>query len=137
MAKRVQELYDDTFQEELRGNDLVFVDFYADWCGPCKAVAPVVERVAKEFEGRIAFGRLNTEGNPETASRYRVTSIPTLILFRDGKSVTRLQGFQPDAALRANLERYAPAVEAGEAPIADVPAARGGGLFSRMFGRRP
>ncbi len=136
MAKRVRELYDDTFQEELRGNNLVFVDFYADWCGPCKAVAPVVERIAKEFEGRIVFGRLNTEGNPETASRYRVTSIPTLILFRDGKSVTRLQGFQPDAALRANLERYAPALESVAAPVAEPSAASGGGLLSRIFGRR-
>lgn len=136
MAKRVRELYDDTFQETLRGNDLVFVDFYADWCGPCKAVAPVVERIAKEFEGRIAFGRLNTEGNRETASRYRVTSIPTLILFRYGKSVTRLQGFQPDASLRENLERYAPATQAVVAPIAESAAPSGGGLLSWIFGRR-
>ena len=133
MAKRVRELYDDTFQETLRGNELVFVDFYADWCGPCKAVAPVVERIAREYEGRIVFGKLSTDGNPETASRYRVASVPTLILFREGTPVTRLNGFQSEPALRASLDRYAPPPEEN-APAAEV--ASGGGLLSRLFGRR-
>ena len=131
----VRELYDDTFQETLRGSELVFVDFYTDWCGPCKAVAPVIERVAKEYAGRIVFGRLNTEGNPETARRYRVSSVPTLVLFRAGESVTRLGGFQSDAALTASLDRYAPAPAAMVRPVASAPAANGG-LLSRLFGRK-
>ena len=137
MAKRVRELYDDTFQETLRASELVFVDFYTDWCGPCKAVAPVIERAAKEYDGRIVFGRLNTEGNPETARRYRVSSVPTLVLFRDGESVTRLGGFQSDAALSASLSRYAPPLPVGAA--ADTPDAgeAGSGLLARLFRRSP
>ncbi len=137
MAKRVRELYDDTFQEMLRGNELVFVDFYADWCGPCKAVAPVVERVAKEYDGRVVFGKLNTDGNPETATRYRISSIPALILFRDGKPVTRLNGFQPEPALRASLDRYAPPPEPVSVSSPPDEGEARGGLLSRLFGRRP
>ena len=135
MAKRVLELYDDTFQETLRGAELVFVDFYTDWCGPCKAVAPVIERIAKEYEGRIGFGRLNTEGNPETARRYRISSVPTLVLFRHGEPVARLGGFQSDAALSASLSRYAPPPAAMVRSVANATGASGG-LLSRLFGRK-
>jgi thioredoxin 1 len=129
MSKWVDELYDDTFDEALAAHELVFVDFYADWCGPCKAVAPVVERTAKAFGGRIAFFKLNTDGNPVIASRYAVRSIPTMILFAAGKPVMRTGGYQPDAALVARLEAYAPA------PAAAVPQPRPS-MLTRLFGRR-
>ncbi len=131
MSRWVEELYDDDFQVVLQEHELVFVDFYADWCGPCKAVAPVVERVAKEYADRVVFAKLNTDGNPETASRYGVRSSPTLMLFRQGRPVVRLGGFQPDPVLRIALDRYVPAPGSSERPAG--PAR--GGLLSRIFGR--
>jgi thioredoxin 1 len=132
MSKQVEELYDDTFEATLAENELVFVDFYADWCGPCKAVAPVVERLAKEYAGRVTFAKLNTDGNPETARRMRISTIPALMLFREGKLVTRTGGYQSEAQLRIHLDRYAP-------PLSPVPAreptGRSEGLLSRLFGR--
>lgn len=132
MSKWVEELYDDTFEGVIAGDDLVFVDFYADWCGPCKAVAPVVERLAKEYAGRVKFGKLNTEGNPATARRLRVSSIPALMLFRDGKLVTRTGGYQSEAQLRASIGRYA--APSSVAPVSE-PARAHAGLLSRLFGR--
>ena len=132
MSKWVEELYDDTFDGLVAENELVFVDFYADWCGPCKAVAPVVERLAKEYAGRVTFGKLNTDGNPGTARRMQISSIPALMLFRDGKLVTRTGGYQSEAQLRLHLDRYAPppAVAA-----ASEPAGPRVGLLSRLFGK--
>jgi thioredoxin 1 len=132
MSKWVVELYDDTFEAMLTENDLVFVDFYADWCGPCKAVAPVVERLAKEYAGRVTFGKLNTDGNPETARRLRISSIPALMLFRAGNLATRTGGYQSEAQLRVYLDRYAPP---SNAVPANEPAGRQPSLLSRMFGR--
>ena len=132
MSKQVAELYDDTFEAMLAENELVFVDFYADWCGPCKAVAPVVERLAREYAGRVTFGKLNTDGNPETARRLQISSIPALMLFRDGKLVTRTGGYQSEAQLRVYLDRYAPP---SSAVTASEPAVRQHGLLSRLFGR--
>jgi len=133
MSKQVAELYDDTFEAMLAENELVFVDFYADWCGPCKAVAPVVERLAREYAGRVTFGKLNTDGNQETARRLRISSIPALMLFRDGKLVTRTGGYQSEAQLRVYLDRYAP--PPSSAVTASEPTRRGEGLLSRLFGR--
>ncbi|MBI5283992.1 MAG: thioredoxin [Chloroflexi bacterium] len=132
MSKWVEELYDDTFGVIVAESELLFVDFYADWCGPCKAVAPVVERLAKEYDGRVRFAKLNTDGTPETARRMRISSIPALILFRDGKAVTRTGGYQSEAQLRVFLDRYAPPPSA--APVRE-PSGRGRGILSRMFGR--
>ena len=134
MSKWVEELYDDTFEQAILGNELVFVDFYADWCGPCKAVAPVVERLAKEYAGRVTFAKLNTDGNPETASRLRISSIPALMLFRDGKLATRTGGYQSDAQLRVYLDRYAPP-SIDERPGEPALELARAGLFSRLFGR--
>ena len=71
----------------------VVVDFYADWCGPCQMMAPVVEHLAEEFAGQVAVGKLNTDDNQEIAIRYGIMGIPTLGLFRDGKLVDRIVGF--------------------------------------------
>lgn len=132
MSKLVEELYEDDFDEALENHRFAFVDFYADWCGPCKAVAPVVERTAKAYAGRIAFFKLNTDGNAAIASRYAVRSIPTMILFAEGKPVMRTGGYQPDAALAARLEQHAPAD--ANTPIGE---SRRPTLLRRLLGRRP
>lgn len=132
MSKWVEELYDDTFDGMVAENELLFVDFYADWCGPCKAVAPVVERLAKEYAGRVAFAKLNTDGNTETARRMRISSIPALMLFREGKLVTRTGGYQSESQLRVYLDRYAPP---SSAVVVNEPNVRQSGLLSRIFGR--
>jgi|CXWL01.1.fsa_nt_gi thioredoxin len=128
MSKRVEELYEDTFDEALAESEQVFVDFYADWCGPCKAVAPVVERTAKAFAGRVSFFKLNTDGNPAIASRYGIRSIPAMILFANGTEVMRTGGYRSDAALSALLESHVPgsAAEPREARTS---------LLARLLGR--
>ena len=101
-----------TFDADVLQSGLpVLVDFYADWCGPCRAMEPVVEQIASELEGKILVGKLDTDANQEIAIRYGVMSIPTLGLFRDGKLVDRKVGFPGGPApIRAWLqERLAPA----------------------------
>lgn len=101
-------LSDATFDEFVRNSaHPVLVDFWAPWCGPCRAVAPTVERLAQEFAGRAVVAKLNVDDNPRTARRFGITSIPALYIFRNGQVVERLIGAQPYSALRQALSRYA------------------------------
>ena len=83
----------ENFETEVLGSEIpVLVDFYADWCGPYQMMAPIIEQLAKDYEGRIAIGKLNVDDNPELALRYNVMSIPTLILFRKGEVFSKEVG---------------------------------------------
>lgn len=86
------------YSELLNNNELVFVDFYADWCGPCKMLAPVVEQIAEEVKD-VVFVKVNVDTTPDIASRYGIMSIPTLIAFKDGQIAGTSVGFQPKEAL--------------------------------------
>lgn len=86
----------------------VLADFYADWCGPCKAVSPSVKQIAREYAGRLLAVKVNTDKRPGLASRYDVTAIPTLILFHRGEPIARLQGALPLDRIRAILEEKLP-----------------------------
>ena len=88
-------LNSENFEKEvLNSNEPVLVDFYADWCGPCNAMAPVIEELAKELEGKVKVGKINVDENPDIAVEYNVMSIPTLIVFKNGKEEKRLVGLR-------------------------------------------
>ncbi|NDL67714.1 thioredoxin [Anaerotalea alkaliphila] len=97
-------LSDATFKEQVLESDVpVLVDFYADWCGPCKMIAPIVEELGKKFEGKAKVGKLDVDSNGVTAQQYRVMSIPTLLIFKDGKVVDTIVGAVPKQHLEAKL----------------------------------
>lgn len=81
-------------KEVLKSEKPLLVDFYADWCGPCNAMAPVIEELAKELEGKVKVGKINVDENPDIAVEYNVMSIPTLIVFKNGKEEKRLVGLR-------------------------------------------
>ncbi|MBI4715910.1 MAG: thioredoxin, partial [Nitrospirae bacterium] len=83
--------------EVLQAKGVTLVDFWAVWCGPCRMVAPIVEELAKEYEGRLKVLKLNTDENPEIAGKYQIMGIPTLLFFRDGQPVDKLVGALPKA----------------------------------------
>ncbi|BAS28367.1 thioredoxin [Limnochorda pilosa] len=97
---------DGDFEEQVLRSDLpVLVDFWADWCMPCRAIAPVVERMAQEYAGRLRVAKLDVDANPEIAARYGVMSIPTLLLFRGGQEVHRHVGSRVQG-LREQVEAH-------------------------------
>ncbi len=95
---------DETFNEEvLKSNTPTLVDFWAIWCGPCRMVAPVVDQIAREHTGKLRVMKLDVDDNQNTAMAYGVMSIPTLILFKDGKPVERIVGFRPKGDLEKKI----------------------------------
>ena len=77
----------------------VLLDLYADWCGPCKMIAPMLDELSAKYEGQVTFVKVNVDNDPEVAQRFGVMSIPTLITFKDGQKVTQVEGFQPKPML--------------------------------------
>ena len=99
------DISDDTFQSEVIESDVpVLVDFWADWCGPCKMVAPVVKDLAAEFDGRVKIAKMDVDANPHTPTQYGVRSIPTLLIFKGGAPVDQVVGAVPKSVLKGRLE---------------------------------
>ncbi len=103
----VANVTDATFDQEVLKSDVpVLVDFWAPWCGPCKAVAPVVEDLSKEFEGRLKVVKLNTDENPKTAQAYTIRGIPSLYLFKSGQVVEQVVGAVPKSTLASAINKH-------------------------------
>jgi thioredoxin 1 len=107
MADNVLTLSDATFDESVGGSDVpIVVDFWAEWCGPCKMIAPALEEIANEQAGRLSIAKLNVDDNPDTARRFDVMSIPTLLVFQNGEPVKRLVGAKGKGQLLQDLSEF-------------------------------
>ena len=104
MSKEVVVNDNDFEQTVLQAKTPVLVDFWAPWCRPCLMVAPVLEELAEEYSGRITIAKLNVDQNPTIASQYHVMSIPTMIIFKEGKPISNIVGFKPKEQLKKDLD---------------------------------
>jgi len=106
MSHSVTHLTDATFKASI-ASGATLVDFWAPWCGPCKALAPVLDELAGEYEGKLAIAKINVDEQPATAEAFGIMSIPTMILFKDGQPVGKVVGALPKASLKAFVEEHA------------------------------
>ena len=105
MSDNLLHVSDGDFQSQVIDSELpVLVDFWAPWCGPCRMVGPIVEELSQEYAGRVVFAKMNTDENPEIPGQFGIMSIPSLLLFRDGRLIDRAVGMRPKGALKEWIE---------------------------------
>ncbi|MEK7220691.1 MAG: thioredoxin [candidate division NC10 bacterium] len=102
---KILTLTDADFDAQVKAQPLIVVDFWAEWCGPCRMVAPVLEELANEYSDRLTVGKVNVDENRQTAARFSVRSIPTLMFFRDGSRVDQVIGAHPKATIKAKIDQ--------------------------------
>ena len=93
-------------QEVLQADKPVLIDLWAEWCGPCKILSPIVEEIAKEYEGKVKVGKINVDENPDITRKYDVVSIPTLILFKNGQVASHMVGVQPKNFITSEINKH-------------------------------
>ena len=104
-AENLLEITDDNFEAEVLKSDIpVLVDIWAPWCGPCRIVGPIIEELAGEYAGKMKVGKLNVDDNSETAMKYQVQSIPTILIFKDGQEIQRIIGARPKPAFKKEID---------------------------------
>lgn len=106
-SEKIQTLTDTNFdQSVIKAEQLVLVDFWAEWCGPCKRLAPTVDELAADYDGRLTVGKLNVDDNPNTAFRFSIRGIPTLLLFKEGQIVDQIVGLADKESLKRLIDRH-------------------------------
>lgn len=106
MTDKVLSVSDSSFEKDvIKAETPVFVDFWAPWCGPCKAIGPVVEELAAAYDGKVKFAKCNVDDNPSTPTKFGIQAIPTLMIFKGGEAVERITGMVPKAKLEAALNK--------------------------------
>ncbi|VEN74666.1 Thioredoxin [Candidatus Desulfarcum epimagneticum] len=106
MSENILEINDDDFEKEILKSDKpALVDFWAPWCGPCKAIGPIVESLAADYNGKVKFAKMNVDDNPATPSQYEIRAIPTLILFKDGQAVEQATGMMAKPKLEELIKQ--------------------------------
>ena len=102
----LKELTDASFDEVVNSEKIIVVDFWADWCGPCKMVGPIFEELSKELSGKLEFAKINISDNPQTPTKFGVASIPTFIIFKNGEKVGELHGAMVKEDFKSKLEEF-------------------------------
>ena len=103
----VKEIDINSFQAEvIKSDKITVVDFFADWCGPCRKLSPIMEEVEQEFSEKAKFTKINTDNNIDLAKEYQISGIPTLLLFKNGELVERMVGLMPKSSIISNIEKY-------------------------------
>jgi thioredoxin 1 len=104
MATGVLKITDSEFKNTLANNSMLVVDCYADWCAPCRMIAPIVQEFAQDYSGRVAFGKVDVDHNPQVAMQFGIRSIPTLMFFKNGQLVDQVIGALPKHVLKQRVE---------------------------------
>jgi thioredoxin 1 len=103
----IKEVMDNNFNEEISSNNApVVVDFWAPWCGPCKMLGPVLEELENEYGEKVKFIKVNVDNNPVVSQKFRVSSIPTVMVFKNGETVDTMVGFRPKAAVKQLVDKH-------------------------------
>ncbi|MDO5307254.1 MAG: thioredoxin [bacterium] len=103
----VQEINANNFKTEVEDyNDIVVVDFYANWCGPCRKLSPIMEEIELEMKDKVKFVKINTDENIDTAKNYQISGLPTLLVFKNGNPVDRMVGLMPKGSIITNIEKH-------------------------------
>jgi thioredoxin 1 len=101
----VENINSEQFEKELKENEILVVDFWAPWCGPCRMIAPIIDNVAKKFEGKVKFVKVNIDESRNVATKYNVMSIPTIILFKEGEPKDKFMGMLPESKIEEFINK--------------------------------